>query len=196
VAGYFAGFFSAPLSWGLGPKCTVLAAIFKHDYDVGQTIKKMRERNLLTEDTLVILTADHNFPHGAVLNNIPGYPGTFLSRLPLAFISGQPLPPADLRQPHSQLDFAPTIAHLLGLPVLPGWWGESIFAPDQNAPTISKFGRNLTFIPLGGGQRQLVSIDHPKNANEKDLVTIFNTVYTDAPPFGAVSPGASQTQSP
>ena len=45
----------------------ILTAIFRHDYDVGQTIKKMRERNLLTEDTLVIFTADHNFPHSPVL---------------------------------------------------------------------------------------------------------------------------------
>ena len=173
-----------------------LTAIFRHDYDVGQTIKKMRERNLLTEDTLVIFTADHNFPHSAMLNKIPGYPATFLSRLPLAFISGQPLPPADLRQPLSQLDFAPTIAHLLGLPVPPGWWGESIFAPDQNSPSISKFGRNLTIIPLGGGPQQIVSLDHPKNAAEKELVTIFFNIYTDTPPFGVVSAGASQTNSP
>jgi len=173
-----------------------LAAIFKNDYDVGQTIKKMRERNLLTEDTLVIFTADHNFPHGAMLNKIPGYPATFFSRLPLAFISGQRLPPANLEQPLSQLDFAPTIIHLLGLPVPEGWWGESVFAPDQNSPAISKFGRNLTIIPLGGGSRQIVSLDHPKNAAEKDLVAIFNSVYTDAPPFGAVSTGASQTNSP
>jgi len=94
------------------------------------------------------------------------------------------------------LDFAPTIVHLLGLPVPPGWWGDSIFSPDQNSPSISKFGRNLTVIPPGGGPRQLVPLDHPKNPAEKDLVTIFNTVYTDAPPLGAVSSGASRTNSP
>jgi phosphoglycerol transferase MdoB-like AlkP superfamily enzyme len=156
----------------------------------------MRERNLLTEDTLVIFTADHNYPHSVMLNKIPGFPDTFFARLPLAFISGQPLPHADLRQPLTQLDFAPTIVHLLGLPVPSGWWGESIFAPNQDSPSVSKFGRNLTVIPPGGGPGQIVSLDHPKNQAEKDLVTIFNSVYTDAPPFGAVSPGASQTKSP
>jgi hypothetical protein len=174
----------------------MLAAVFKNDYDVGQTIKKMRERDLLTEDTLVILTADHNCPHSAALNRMPGYPDTFFSRLPLAFISGQPLPPADLRQPLSQLDFAPTVVHLLGLPVPEGWWGESIFAPVQNAPAVSKFGRNLTIIPLGGGPRQIVSLDHPKNAAEKELATVFFNVYTDTPPFGAIPAGVSQTNSP
>lgn len=175
---------------------TLLAAIFKNDYDVGQTVKKMREENLLAEDTLVIVTADHNFPHNAMLNQIPGYPNTFFSRLPLAFISGQPLPPADLRQPLSQLDFAPSIVHLLGLPVPAGWWGESIFAPGRSSPAISKFGRNLTLIPPGGGPRRIVSMDHPKNAAEKDLVTLFSSIYTDAPPFGVVSSDPSQPQLP
>jgi hypothetical protein len=175
---------------------TILASVFRHDYDVGQTIQKMRERNLLTENTLVILTADHNYPHGQMLKKLPGYPDTFLSRLPLAFISGQPLPPADLQQPLSQLDFAPTIVHLLGLPVPAGWWGESIFDPVLNSPAISKVGRDLIITPLGGGPRQMVSLDYPKNAAEKDLVTLFNSVYTDAPPFEAVSAGAAQTNSP
>jgi hypothetical protein len=174
----------------------ILTAISKNDYDVGQTVQKMRERNLLAEDTLVILTADHNFPHNTVLNKIPGYPDTVLSRLPLAFVSGQPLPQADLRQPHSQLDFAPTIVHLLGLPVPAGWWGESIFAPVQNAPTLSKFGRNLTVIPLGGGPRLRISMDYPNNAAERDLVTLFNSIYTDAPPSETASTRAAHHPPP
>jgi phosphoglycerol transferase MdoB-like AlkP superfamily enzyme len=174
----------------------ILAGIFRHDYDVGQTIKKMRERNLLTENTLVIITADHNFPHSAALDKIPGYPDTFFSRLPLAFLSGQPLPRADLRQIHSQLDFAPTIMHLLGQPIPVGWWGESIFAPNQNAPSVSKFGRDLT-VTFDDGSVQTISIDRPKNQAEKDLVTLFDSVYTDAPPASEdVLAGASQTKSP
>jgi hypothetical protein len=39
-------------------------------------------------------------------------------------------------------------------------------------------------------------MDYPKNAAEKDLITMFNTLYTNDPPFGAVSPGASQTNAP
>ena len=174
----------------------ILTAIARNDYDVGQTVKKMRERNLLTEDTLVIFTADHNFPHSVALNKIPGYPDTFFSRVPLAFISGQPLPHADLRQPLSQLDFAPTIVHLLGLPVPPGWWGESIYSAEQNAPAISKVGRNLNIIPLGGGPRQRIAMDYPKNAAEKELITIFNTIYTNDPPIEAVSSGAPLTKVP
>ncbi|HEY5346163.1 MAG TPA: sulfatase-like hydrolase/transferase [Verrucomicrobiae bacterium] len=174
---------------------TILRGIFRHDYDVGQTIKKMKERGLFTDDTLVIFTADHNFPHAEALNQIPGYPDTYFSRIPLAFLSGQTLPRADLRQLHSQLDFAPTIAHLLGLPIPPGWWGESIFAPDQNAPSVSKLGRNLIVTPLAGGSPQTISIDHPADAAETGLVTLFNSVYTNSPTIEAGTSAGSPTNS-
>jgi phosphoglycerol transferase MdoB-like AlkP superfamily enzyme len=75
----------------------------------------MQEKNLLTDDTLVVVTADHCFPRTKALNDIPGYPGTMLSRIPLAFFSGQPLPKVDNDEFCSQLDFAPSMAHLLGI---------------------------------------------------------------------------------
>lgn len=161
---------------------TILRAIFRYDYDVGRTVKNLRERNLLTANTLLIFTADHNCPHNATLNKIPGYPDGYYVRIPLAFMSGQPLPRADLRQFHSQLDFAPTLVHLLGLPVPAGWWGDSVFAPRQDAPAISKLGRNLTVTPPDGGPPQVISLDHPQAGAEKELVTLFNSVYTNAPP--------------
>jgi hypothetical protein len=176
----------------------ILAGIFRHDYDVGQTIQKMRERNLLTDSTLVILTADHNWPHGAYLNTIPGYPTNFFARIPLAFLSGQSLPPNDnMRQKmQSQLDFAPTIAHLLGWPIPDGWWGQSLFAPYQDAPFVSKLGRSLTVHPLSGPS-QTVSLDHPKDAAEADLVKLFLSVYTNSPtPETTLGGAGSQTNSP
>ena len=174
-----------------------MTGIFRHDYDIGLTIREMQERNLLTENTLVILTADHNCPHGEALNKIPGYPDSFFARIPLAFLSGQPLPHADLRQLHSQLDFAPTIAHLLGLPVEDGWWGESIFVPGQKAPSITKLDGNIIVTLRDGGPQQTISMDHPQNALEKGLVTLFSSVYTNSPPPGAASIDAgSQTGSP
>lgn len=170
----------------------ILTDIFKHDYDIGQTIKEMRDRNLLTTNTLVILTADHNFPHAKVLNNIPGYPQSPLSRIPLVFLSGQPLPHADLQQIHSQLDFAPTVAHLLGLPIEDGWWGESIFASQHNAPSVSEYRRNIIVTPPDGEPQQTVSLDHPGNAMEKGLVELISSVYTNSPATEAVAHPDSQ----
>ena len=92
----------------------ILSAIFRHDYDVGQTIQKMRDRNLLTEDTLVIFTADHNFPHNEGLNQIPGYPSQFYFAPPAGLHQRAAFAPSDVRNGFSQLDFAPSIMHLLG----------------------------------------------------------------------------------
>ena len=84
----------------------ILPSVFRHDYDIGHAIQEIQDRNLMTANTLVIVTADHNFPHGDALEQIPGYPKSYLSRIPLAFLSGQPLPPPDgFRLLHSQLDF-------------------------------------------------------------------------------------------
>lgn len=159
---------------------TILTDIFRHDYDVGRAVQEIQERNLLTTNTLVILTADHNFPRGAALDRIPGYPKSPLSRIPLVFLSGQPLPtPGDLQQLHSQLDFAPSIAHLLGWPIPDGWWGESLFAPRQKAPVISKLGGTLTIYP-SSGPSQTVSLDHPNGKAEAGLARLFFSVYTNA----------------
>jgi hypothetical protein len=175
----------------------ILTGIFRHDYDIGQAVQEIQGRNLLTTNTLVILTADHNFPHGEVLDKIPGYPKNFLSRIPLAFLSGQPLPPPDdLRQIHSQLDFAPSIVHLLGWPVPDGWWGESVFELAYDAPSISKIGRNLMLTPLDG-PRQIISLDHPNGEAEKALVKLFSSIYTNSPPAGTTAAGDGlQTNSP
>ena len=171
----------------------ILTDVFRHDYDIGRAVQEIQNRNLLTTNTLVVLTADHNFPHGEALDRIPGYPKSYLSRIPLVFLSGQPLPPADdLRQLRSQLDFAPSIVHLLGWPVPEGWWGESLFDSTFAAPPISKVGRNLMVTPQDGPQR-VVSLDHPNGAAEQSLVKLFLSVYTNVPPPAT---SASQTNSP
>ena len=153
----------------------ILAGIFRNDYDMGLTLQRMRERNLLTEGTLVVLTADHNYPPADYLRGVPGYPEGEYLRIPLAFFSGQPLPQADLQKPHSQLDFAPTIAHLLGLPVPPGWWGESVFAPDRQAPYVARLGPDI--VVDYGGERKFISYDFPKSKDERGLVDLFKKVY-------------------
>jgi hypothetical protein len=175
----------------------ILTSVFRHDYDIGHAIQEIQDRNLMTANTLVIVTADHNFPHGDALEQIPGYPKSYLSRIPLAFLSGQPLPPPDgFRLLHSQLDFAPSIVHLLGWPVPDGWWGESMFDSAFMAPSISKIGRNLIVTPVKGPQR-VVSLDHPNGDAEKGLVNLFFSVYTNSPSAGTVEgTGGSRDNSP
>jgi hypothetical protein len=153
----------------------ILGGIFRHDYDVGLTIHRMQERNLLTDDTLVVLTADHNFPPARALQDIPGYPGGIFERIPLAFLSGQTLPKADLNASHCQLDFAPTIAHLLGLPIPQGWWGESVFATNRPSSYVMRFNDKLT-VESGGASRS-ISLGEPSNQSARDLIELFQSLY-------------------
>jgi phosphoglycerol transferase MdoB-like AlkP superfamily enzyme len=158
---------------------TILKEIFRHDYDIGLTMRRMQERNLLTDDTLVVLTGDHCFPHTTVLNDIRGFPVTLFNRIPLAFFSGQSLPAADRNESCSQLDFAPTIAHLLGLPIPQGWWGDSVFATNRTAPYVIRFNDKLSITTDPGAAAQNISISHPANQSETNLLQIFQSLYVD-----------------
>jgi hypothetical protein len=159
----------------------ILQEIFHHDYDVGLTIQRMRDQNLLGDDALVVLTADHAFPRSKALNDIPGFPAEVFCRLPLAFFSGQPLPKVDRNEFCSQLDFAPSIAHLLRLQIPQGWWGDSVFDANHTAPYVMRFNDKLSITTNTGAPVQSISISHPATQTESNLVEIFNSLYLDGP---------------
>ncbi|HZF02466.1 MAG TPA: sulfatase-like hydrolase/transferase [Methylomirabilota bacterium] len=157
----------------------IIHEAWRHDYDLGLTVNRMKEMNLLTDDTLVVLTADHNFPPTKALLDVPGYPNSFFTRIPLAFLSGQPLPKIDSQEFSSQLDFAPSMAHLLGLPVPQGWWGESVFTKDTTSPYVRRFNDQLSITTDSGIISSSLSINHPHNQSESNLLTLFQTLYVD-----------------
>jgi hypothetical protein len=157
----------------------ILTGIFRHDYDMGLTIHRIKEMNLLTDDTLVVLTADHNFPPTKALQDIPGYPGNFFCRIPIAFFSGQPLPKPWRDEPASQLDFAPTMAHLLNLIVPPGWWGDSLFTTNEISPYIVRFNDKLSIGIEPVVISSTLSFDHPANSLESNLLEMFQSQYVE-----------------
>jgi hypothetical protein len=105
----------------------MLESWFRADHDVGLFLRGLRERNLLDEDTAVIVTGDHTYQPSNAYLQLPGVTGEKVERLPWFFISGRSLRP-DLDRLSSHIDTAPTIAHLAGLPPLAGWWGATLFA--------------------------------------------------------------------
>jgi hypothetical protein len=164
-----------------GQARAILGGIFRHDYDIGLTIHRLQERNLVTDDTLVVVTADHNFPPAKALNDIRGYPGAVFNRIPLAFFSGQSLPKVDQGRLCCQLDFAPTLAHLLGLPIPQGWWGESLFETNRTAPYVTRFNDKLSVTMDAGATTTSISISHPADSSESNLITLFQSLYVDPP---------------
>ena len=165
----------------------VMEAIFRHDYDVGLALKGMRERGLLTAHTLVIITADHNYPQSLFLKGIPGYPHhQYYTRIPFCLLSGQTLPPLDKYTLHTQLDFAPTVAHLLGLPIAPGWWGQSLFATHAPLPHLAEVGDHI--IVDGSGPRQAISLAAPQGEAEESLVRLWRTLLIAPKEAPSISP--------
>jgi hypothetical protein len=159
----------------------ILKEMFRHDYDIGLTLRRMQDQKLMTDDTLVVLTADHSFPRTKSLNDIPGYPATAMSRIPLAFFSGQTLPTVDRSEFCSQLDFAPSMAHLLGLEIPQGWWGDSVFDTNHTSPYVMRFNDKLSVTTKAGSPIQVISISHPANQAETNLLEIFQSIYIDTP---------------
>jgi hypothetical protein len=158
----------------------VMRGIFRHDFDIGRAIQAMRERHLLTDRTLVVLTADHNYPQASFLQGIPGFPNAPYTRIPFGLLSGQPLPEAQRDALHTQLDFAPTLAHLLGLPVPAGWWGQSVFLTNEPPPYFVRVQNNL--LVSRNGQVQTIALAAPGTAREQGLARLFQSVFCETPP--------------
>jgi hypothetical protein len=154
----------------------VVRGVFRHDYDLGLTIQKMRARGLLTEDTLVVLTADHNYPQAIYLQTVPGFPNAYYSRITLAFLSGQALPQADRYRLRTQLDFAPTLLHLLNLPIPAGYWGTSVFT-DLHSTSVSELYDRLTVEHRG--EQRVISIASPEGPEAAGLIDLYRKVYLD-----------------
>ena len=51
----------------------LLESVYYHDYDIYRFIEKLKKENLLDDDTLVILTADHSMPIGMLSSKLEGF---------------------------------------------------------------------------------------------------------------------------
>lgn len=148
-----------------------LRAVFYHDHDVSTLIADLKRANLWNDETLLVLTADHSAPLSGVVSGIAGYPQEQLSRIPLAFLTPQKLPDVDRNLPGSQVDFGPTLLHLLGLPVPAGFWGESLFFTGKRNPCVGVF-RNTLYLE-GEGLALRIPLSDPSGEREERLIRLF-----------------------
>ena len=148
-----------------------LRSVFYHDYDIHGLIDALASQGLWDDETLVILTADHSVPLNGVVSGIAGYPQQQLSRIPLVFLTPQKLPQCDRDRIASQLDLAPTLLHLLNLPIPVGFWGESVFFSEKHNPFIGVF-RNTMHVE-GEGIDARISLNAPQGEMEKGLVELY-----------------------
>ena len=159
-----------------------LQAVVWHDHDMQRLWQRLHDAGLWQDDVLLILTADHCRPLAADLEDVPDYPQDSLCRIPLVFLTPQPLPPM-ARAVASQVDLAPSLMHLLGLPRQPGWWGRSVFALDKRNPAVGIFARSLTLRPTAQSRRDIAR-DTPATQDDAALINLTNTLFINPPAGG------------
>jgi hypothetical protein len=159
-----------------GEAGATLRAAAWHDLDMQRLWRALKQHPAFGDDFLLILTADHCRPLTPELAEVPGYPQDALCRIPLAFLSPQRLP-AMTDRVGSQIDLAPSLMHLLGGAMLPGWWGSSVFDPDKHNPAVGMLQRSLV-VRETASDRQLIYLDHPSE-DEGGLVELVDTLYVD-----------------
>lgn len=154
-----------------GNAAKLMQSVFRADHDLARLVDMMEARDLLGPDTLLLITADHSCSPNPVTRSVPGHSRSPLGRIPLVILSGGKLPLVQRDVISSQLDIAPTILHLLDLPIPQTWWGESLFAPHKTNPAIGYDGQSLI---IRGPERVLVvPINRQGRAEHGDLINLF-----------------------
>ncbi|MCO4763771.1 MAG: LTA synthase family protein [Myxococcales bacterium] len=120
---------------------TVLAGYYCADRQLGRLFKVLTELDMW-KDTVVVLTGDHAQLPTNEVKRLIGEPALFGTFAPMPLLIHDPLHalPADASVLSGQLDLAPTILHLLGVPAVEhSFLGYSIFGERRNHPFL--FGR-------------------------------------------------------
>ncbi|MCK5807685.1 sulfatase-like hydrolase/transferase [bacterium] len=157
----------------LGKPYYFLRAIQQLDYDLQRILERMEAEGLYDEETLVIITADHACPYNSVTRHLKGFPKHNIGRIPLLFLTPAKLPPIRRHILSSQLDFAPTILHLLGEKIPQGYWGDSLFSQRKREQKIG-FERKIIFYTDNKTEKRL------HHRGKSDFMKLFDTVIYDS----------------
>ncbi len=162
-----------PDAWELGRYLNVL---HETDRQLERLFEAVR-RHQLADDTLIVVVGDHGqafgFPHNSYMQGRTAYEEDV--RVPLLFWLPRDYRTAT-RSPTvgGQVDLAPTIADLAGVPLAPDWQGRSLFDPKhaprayfyvaQNEFMLGVREGNWKYIlDLRAGAEELFDLEHDPN---------------------------------
>jgi len=148
------------------------------DYDLARFVDGLEQRGLLGDDALLFILADHACPPNAVTMRIPGHTKEPLGKIPfVVYAPGAKNLKIDKDRLASQIDVAPTIAHLMGLPIPAGWWGESLFADVKKNPAIG-YSNGMMQLTMANGERRLYNLKK-RDTVPDDIAELFSTVFVE-----------------
>lgn len=113
----------------------IVKAIYEANRQLEIFISTMKSENLLDDETLIIVTADHYPPLGYGHTEITDEQSHFqLGKLPLIFVANNKdyFSTLDQQQICCQLDLAPTICSLIGQPTPPEHMGRNLLEKASN----------------------------------------------------------------
>ena len=168
-----------------------MRSVFRTDYDLKNFVEGLKAEGLWDEDTLLIITADHCFQACPVLKTLPGTSNSAFERIPLFMITPLALPPADRDRATSQLDVAPSLLHLLGLPIPQGYWGKSLFDPRPNDTPFVGIFRNMVTI-TNQHLNEHFDLHRPDNSMQKGLSLLLRLYYKGSGNQEAAEPPEAQ----
>lgn len=144
------------------------------DTTLRKFFEKAKQRGLMDERTLFVITSDHN-PHsgGEYLDLVPNVGDKFsIAPIPLIFVSKNLAPLNNLRNQEfaSQIDLAPTLLYLLGIKSPDLFMGRNLLEPSDKTYALGYFGGNFYFWSDG------VDFVGELNKNEydNDYVEVLN----------------------
>jgi hypothetical protein len=144
----------------------LLRAVFRADHDLGLFVDSIKQRGLLDERTLLIVTADHSSPPFYE----PAPPA--LAHVPVVFISkNREVELAGLTDHSSLYDLGPTILSLAGLEPARGYFGRDLSA-SSSSNYFGKHGNRIYWQNAAG--KGSIDVDLPMDQRERDLINLSN----------------------
>ncbi len=155
---------------------TLPRAFARVGQDIERFLQNLREKNLLDEHTLILVTGDHpSFSNMLTPALFKPFDPVF-DRIPFAVITAPALQkPLVTDALASQLDIAPTVLDLLNLPQPKGFFGHSLFEVNSER-TVFDIKEDYLIVRTKQGQ-QVFALNTTQPADQP-LINLVRTVWT------------------
>jgi phosphoglycerol transferase MdoB-like AlkP superfamily enzyme len=158
------------------PNNVYLKGIYWENITLQKFFHDLEDRNLLDDKTLIIVTSDHN-PHPSQNAHYKrlgeGDLSLTLAPIPLIFVSPnlQPFNNFSSATYASQIDFAPTLLGILGIPSPPGFSGRNMVnVPEERSYAVGFLGETIYYWSRDFQLKTDMYSEKKQNASEKALI--------------------------
>lgn len=164
-------------------KNVYLKGIYWENITLQKFFHDLEERNLMDDKTLIIVTSDHN-PHPSLNDNYKrlgqGDLNLPLAPIPLVFVSSnlQPFNNFSSATFASQIDFAPTLLGVLGIPSPPEFSGRNMITiPENLSYAIGCVGETIYYWSKNNQLKTEMYGENNQNDYEKVLIHFVQDSY-------------------